>query len=656
MEYTLVTRGRTVLIHTEAEPFAAALRKTTEYAVRRGTVSARETVSETVLLRDGELLENGLRLFAGAADRPGCSLTLRFTELDAGMRIDMEGTEGYAWQFTFPADLSAGVFGGGEQYRKLNLSGHKITNLVSEHITLPTILKKGLLPAPLAGLREPEDIGSYAPIPTYVFGDGSLLSFDVDTGGTADFTGPRPVFTFDACPRSVTFLFARRFRDLLKEQNKLRPNRQFLPDWAMGGMILAVQGGTDRILEMAFRAQDAGMPVAGIWSQDWCGCKKTVMGYQVNWNWEADQALYPELAAAIRKLQERGIRFLAYLNPYLVKDGPLYRYAKQKGYLITHPDGSIYHMKSTTFEAGMLDLTNPEAARYIKETLIQKNMLDLGVKGYMADFGEYLPLDCVLHSGDPAVLHNQWPVLWAKLNREATTEYGDPDVFFFTRSGYRGIEEYAPILWNGDQHVDFSKDYGMPCILPATFSLGFSGVPLVHADCGGFFSFLRMSRSDELLRRWLELSAFSVCMRSHEGIQPGRNAQPYDERILPEAARFARMHQALLPYLKHVLREAQAGVPALRPDFFETGDLEQHYDDYSYYLGQDLFVAPVVTAHTKKRTVYLPEGTWIHLLTGERYSAGFHKVPAPIGSPAVFYREGSAFTSTFLACRAAGRP
>ena len=196
----------------------------------------------------------------------------------------------------------------------------------------------------------------------------------------------------------------------------------------------------------------------------------------------------------------------------------------------------------------------------------------------------------------------------------------------------------------------------MPCILPATFSLGFSGVPLVHADCGGFFSFLRMSRSDELLRRWLELSAFSVCMRSHEGIQPGRNAQPYDERILPEAARFARMHQALLPYLKHVLREAQAGVPALRPDFFETGDLEQHYDDYSYYLGQDLFVAPVVTAHTKKRTVYLPEGTWIHLLTGERYSAGFHKVPAPIGSPAVFYREGSAFTSTFLACRAAGRP
>ena len=44
-------------------------------------------------------------------------------------------------------------------------------------------------------------------------------------------------------------------------------------------------------------------------------------------------------------------------------------------------------MKSTTFDAGMLDLTDPDAVRFIKETLIKKNMLDLGIKGWMADFG-----------------------------------------------------------------------------------------------------------------------------------------------------------------------------------------------------------------------------------------------------------------------------
>ncbi len=39
--------------------------------------------------------------------------------------------------------------------------------------------------------------------------------------------------------------------------------------------------------------------------------------------------------------------------------------------------------------------------------------------------------------------------MWAKLNREAIEEYGDEDVMFFTRSGYLGIQQYAPILWNG---------------------------------------------------------------------------------------------------------------------------------------------------------------------------------------------------------------
>ena len=38
----------------------------------------------------------------------------------------------------------------------------------------------------------------------------------------------------------------------------------------------------------------------------------------------------------------------------------------------------------------------------------------------MADFGEYLPVDSVLYSGqDASLLHNEWPAIWARLNREA---------------------------------------------------------------------------------------------------------------------------------------------------------------------------------------------------------------------------------------------
>ena len=78
---------------------------------------------------------------------------------------------------------------------------------------------------------------------------------------------------------------------------------------------------------------------------------------------------------------------------------------------------------------------------------------------------EHVPID-----GDPKKLHNLWPVLWAKVNREAVEEYGAKDILFFMRSGYLGIQTYAPILWNGDQHTDTTHDYGMPCVMPASFT------------------------------------------------------------------------------------------------------------------------------------------------------------------------------------------
>ena len=116
----------------------------------------------------------------------------------------------------------------------------------------------------------------------------------------------------------------------------------------------------------------------------------------------------------------------------------------------------------------MLDLTNPEAVRYIKDTLIKKNMLDLGVSGWMADFGEYLPVDCVLFSGeDPYYVHNEWPAMWARLNMEAVREAGkENEVFFFTRAGYTGTPASSPMMWTGDHHVDWSEDDGIGAVIP----------------------------------------------------------------------------------------------------------------------------------------------------------------------------------------------
>ena len=642
-QWTLSFDGRILFTHSSDRPFATAIRREKTYETDRGTV--KEHVTEVARIPLCEVSENG-DLWMLSAE--GHTLSVEPIEQTGGVLLALSGEDGWAYEFRLPAMEHEAVFGGGEQYRQTNLRGETVVNFVSEHIKAKTILEKALLPRVLYREKPHSAIGSYAPMPVFVTDRGRMILFDTTADGKSTFGDECYTFTFDACPKSLTLLSGDSFASLAKQLAARIPNRQYLPDWCFDGMILGIQGGTQTILDKTFAMLDAGAKVCGVWSQDWSGENRTVMGKQVWWNWEVDETLYPDLKGAIRKLNDRGVRFLAYINPYLVKDSRLYNECKEKGYLITHTDGSVYHIKSTTFDAGMLDLTNPDAVRYTKDILIKQNMLDLGVSGWMADFGEYLPVDCVLHDGDPKKLHNLWPVIWAKLNREAVEEYGRDDVMFFMRSGYVGIQTYAPVLWNGDQHTDLTKDYGMPCVMPASFSLGFSGVPMVHCDIGGFFSFGKLKRKPELFTRWMEMCTFSLLMRSHESIRPWANAQFDAPEVKAHTVRLTNIHATLKPYIRHCADLAKQGLPAVRPDFYEAMDYAESHDMYSYFLGEDLFVCPVIGRKAKTRRVYLPKGEWIDFWTGKAYTGeAEYVVPAPLGQTPVFYRKDSAYSELF---------
>lgn len=623
--------------------FVTAVRREKSYTASHGTVKVKERELERLPLTKLEKVGDSI-IFSGGEH----TLTARLEKSGDDVDLYFSGEEGWGYEFCLPALEGEAVFGGGEQYRKLNLRSEKVVNFVSEHIKASTIVEKALLPRFLYREKEHSEIGSYAPMPVFVTDKGRLFLFDTDADGYSHFGNDRYTFSFDFCPEAMHLSRRESLAELTKRVNELIPSRQYIPQWCHEGMILGIQGGDDVIVEKAFAMLDAGAKVSAVWSQDWSGENITAMGKQVWWNWEADEKLYPRLPETIKKLKSRGVRFLAYINPYLVKDSALYKYCKEMGYLIKRKDGSIYHIKSTTFDAGMLDLTNPEAVRYIKDTLIKKNMLSIGVSGWMADFGEYLPIDCVLYEGDPARLHNRWPVLWAKLNREAIEEYGDKDVMFFTRSGYLGIQKYAPIMWNGDQHTDYTHDYGMPCVMPASFSLGFSGVGMVHSDIGGFFSFGKLKRDGELFTRWMEMCCFSLLMRSHEAIRPWANAQFDAEDVKEHTVRLTNIHAALAPYIARCADEASQGIPAMRPDFWFEMDMGHCSDEYSYFLGDELFVCPVIKKGASMRRVHLPRGNWVQFWTGEHFEGGkAYDIAAPLGKLPVFYRADSSFAQLF---------
>lgn len=72
---------------------------------------------------------------------------------------------------------------------------------------------------------------------------------------------------------------------------------------------------------------------------------------------------------------------------------------------------------------------------------------------FRADFGEALPFESVLESGEsPETYHNRYPEDWARLNQEAVAEAGRTgDVVFFTRSGFTRSPTYSTLMWGGDQ-------------------------------------------------------------------------------------------------------------------------------------------------------------------------------------------------------------
>lgn len=67
-------------------------------------------------------------------------------------------------------------------------------------------------------------------------------------------------------------------------------------------------------------------------------------------------------------------------------------------------NGETYMIPNTAFSVGMLDLTNPAAIIWFKKIL--REMVDSGVRGWMADFGEGLPLDACLFNGKDIISFN----------------------------------------------------------------------------------------------------------------------------------------------------------------------------------------------------------------------------------------------------------
>ncbi|SHE09660.1 Alpha-xylosidase [Chlamydia abortus] len=656
---TVELNGRVIIRHSRTESWIYAGHGQGQYDMYRGNFKVSDRLGEKLALVDYAVESSDAGDVRVTFSKSGLlPLTVVFgVEHDRAVIRFVGNKEGInrLW-LRLAAEEQEHVYGCGEQFSHFDLRGRNFPLWTSEQgvgrnkDTYITFLAD----------KEDRAGGDYYwtffPQPTFI--SSRKYYCHVDDSAYMDFDFRHPSYhelQLWNIPEKLVLEAADTYVELLGKLTAYLGRQPELPDWVYDGVWIGVQGGTEVVLDKLNRALAMGLQVSGVWAQDWQGVRHTSFGKRLMWNWIWNRELYPGLDKEIEKLREKGIRFLGYINPYVAVEGHLFKEASAAGFLAKNDRGEDYLVDFGEFDAGIVDFTNPEAFEWYKN-VIKENMIRFGLSGWMADFGEYLPTDVVLHNGASAEwMHNAWPAMWARLNREAVEEEDKlDDVTFFMRAGYTGSQRYCTMMWAGDQNVDWSLDDGLASVIPAALSLAMSGFGLHHSDIGGYTTLFGMNRTKELFMRWAEHSAFTPIMRTHEGNRPDDNWQfDSDDETLLHFARMSRIYTALKPYLKASVKEnADTGVPVMRPLFLHYERDERAYSiQYQYLLGRDLLAAPVIGEGQRTVSVYLPEDEWIHLWTGRTYRGGDIQVDAPLGQPPVFYRAASHYASLFESLR-----
>ncbi|MDP8918044.1 MAG: alpha-glucosidase [Pseudomonadota bacterium] len=656
--FDLVLDGRLILRHRSDNPCLFVGHGEARMDMYRGNFEIEDYVTERTPL--GHAVVSGSQIAFSAAPGQPVRLTLDVSGSDRDGIVafsEADGAINRIW-LRIAAETGEHVWGGGEQMSYFDMRGRRFPLWTSEPGVGRDKTTEITFKADVTGKSGGDYWNTNYPQPTYL--SSRRYALHVETTAYSAFDFRQDAFheiEIWAVPERIELTARPNFMALVEAMSERFGRQPPLPEWVYGGAILGLKDGA-RSFERLESIVAAGAKVSGLWCEDWVGLRHTSFGARLFWDWKANEDRYPALRQRMAELEDRGIRFLGYVNPYIAADGSLFHEADAAGYFAKDGAGKTALVDFGEFDCGVVDFTNPAAAEWFAERVIGQNMLDFGLSGWMADFGEYLPIDVHLANGiDAKLMHNAWPTLWAEVNARAVESRGKTgDILFFMRAGFTGVQKHCPLLWAGDQSVDFTRHDGLVTVISGALSSGLLGNAYHHSDIGGYTSLFGNVRTAELIMRWSEMAAFTPVMRSHEGNRPRDNLQiDQDPEVLSHFARMTQVYVHLVPYLKSLVDDASTrGLPVQRPLFLHFEEDARTYAIQDAYLyGPDLLVAPVWQAGKAEWTTYLPEGAdWAHVWSGRRFAGGQEvTVESPLGQPPVFSRDGSRFAELFSGLR-----
>lgn len=338
-------------------------------------------------------------------------------------------------------------------------------------------------------------------------------------------------------------------------------------------------------------------------------------------NFEWDKESFPDPEGQLQRLHDKGLGVCCWINPYIAQRSKLFDEGMKNGYFIKNPDGSVF--QTDLWQSGMaiVDFTNPAAYEWFGNCV--RKLCRMGVDAIKTDFGERIPTKVQYFDGsDPIAMHNYYTYLYNKCVFEAIEDvHGKGKACLFARSATVGGQKF-PVHWGGDCSAEFTS---IAETLRGGLSLCSSGFGYFSHDIGGF----EQTASPDVYKRWCAFGLMSSHSRLH-GSTSYRVPWAYEEDTPdnPENACavlrfFTKLKGRLMPYLyAQAVKTSTVGVPMMRAMVIDyANDPACLYLDKQYMLGDNLLCAPVMNSEGTA-DVYLPEGKWTDIITGETFEGG----------------------------------
>jgi alpha-glucosidase len=362
-----------------------------------------------------------------------------------------------------------------------------------------------------------------------------------------------------------------------------------------------------------------------------------------------DKKNFPDPKSLLQELDALGFRVVVLCDPGIKVEPGYQPYddGVRNNVFIKYPDGVNYSGQVWPGWCHFPDFTNPETRAWWARQF--RDYVDLGVAGFwndmneIATWGHSLPENLIFDfDGNPATARrgrNIYGFQMARSTFEGTKALlKGKRPFNLTRSGFSGVQRYAAV-WTGD---NVAYDEHMMLGIRIVNSLGLTGVAFAGYDVGGFVG----DANTKLFARWISIGAFAPFFRGHSMIN-SRDSEPwsYGEEVEQISRNYIRLRYQLLPYLYSLFHDAsRTGMPVQRSlaiDYPFDSRVYDHRYHHEYLFGPFILVAPVESTKDLVK-VFLPEGDWYYLFTGQLYAGNQEVVvECPIHKLPVFVKGGA---------------